>query len=76
MITVETLQPDNRVLSTILYTLTEEGYVSGGNEETNETTRHFELKSYLFTALEFFSNRVKMFLSPRICEFHTTNGVR
>lgn len=59
MIGVETLQPENRVLHSILYTLAREGYVAvegldGEEEEMSETTLHFALINYFFNALKLF----------------------
>lgn len=61
MITVEKLQPENKVLNTILHTLAEEGYVNieGEEEEMSETTLHYELILYLFSALKIFLSESK-----------------
>jgi Uma2 family endonuclease len=69
MITVETLQPENRVLTTILHTLAEEGYltVSVDEEEMSATTLHYKLIHYLFTALElFFKSRNDVFVASNL----------
>lgn len=69
MISVETLQPENRVLSTILQTLAKEGYVavSGDDEEMSETTLHFELINYLFNALKLFlKSREDVFVASNL----------
>ena len=57
MLTVETLQPENKVLTSILHTLAEEGLVTiegEEDEEIGETTLHYKLIRYLVTALELF----------------------
>ena len=68
MIAVETLQPENRVLSSILHTLADEGFVaiSGEDEEISETTLHHELINYLF-------NSLKLFLKSREDVFVASN---
>lgn len=69
MISVETLQPENKVLTSILHTLAEEGYVAvtGDEEEMSETTLHYKLIHYLFTALElFFKSRQDVFVASNL----------
>ena len=69
MIAVETLQSENRVLSSILHTLAEEGFVSvnGEDDEMSETTLHYKLIHYLFTALElFFKSREDVFVASNL----------
>lgn len=69
MISVETLQPENKVLTSILHALAEEGYVSieGEDEEMGETTLHYKLIRYLFTALElFFTARNDVFVASNL----------
>ena len=69
MFSVETLQPENKVLTSILHTLAEEGYVTvtGDEEEMSETTLHYKLIHYLFTALElFFKSREDVFVASNL----------
>lgn len=69
MFAVETLQPENRVLSSILHALADEGYVTvtGDEEELSETTLHYKLVYYLFTALElFFKTRDNVFVASNL----------
>lgn len=56
MITVET-ETESRLVSTLLHTLADEGYVTiinGDDEDMGETTLHYKLVHYLFTALQLF----------------------
>lgn len=69
MISVETLQPENKVLTSILHALAEEGYVviEGEDEEMSETTLHYELVLYLFTSLKiFFAQRKDCFVAANL----------
>lgn len=58
MIAVETLQPENRVLTSILQTLAREGLVTvegfEDEEEMSETTLHFAMVNYFYNALKLF----------------------
>lgn len=55
MFTVETLETDNRIISTLLYTLENQGFVTIINEEEmGETTLHNKLLRYLTDCLELF----------------------
>jgi Uma2 family endonuclease len=69
MIAVESLQPENKVLTSILHTLAEEGYVAieGEDEEMSETTLHYELINYLFNALKLFlKSRQDVFVASNL----------
>lgn len=68
MLTVETLQPTNHVISQILHTLADEGFVTiiNEDEEMSETTLHFALINYFYNAL-------KLFLSEREDSFVAAN---
>lgn len=69
MIAVETLQPENQVVSSILHLLAEEGFVAieGEDEEMSETTLHFALVSYLYHALKLFlENREDCFVAANL----------
>lgn len=56
MFAIETTQQTNRVVSQILHTLADEGFliITNDEEEMSETTLHFALINYLYNALKLF----------------------
>ncbi len=70
MITVETQETESRLVSTLLHTLADEGYVTIINEDDEdmgESTLHYKLVHYLFTALQLFlAKRSDCFLAANL----------
>lgn len=70
MFTVETLQSENRLVSTLLHTLANQGFVTLINEDDEdmgETTLHYKLVHYLFTALQLFlAGRADCFVAANL----------
>lgn len=79
MFTVETVQTENRVISSILHTLEDEGFVTITNEETEmgETTIHNRLLRYLTDCLElFFAERERIFVAANLNLYYDSNNPR
>src|SRR5262249_29784607 len=70
MITIEAQETENRLVSTLLHTLADEGYVTILNEDDEdmgETTLHYQLVNYLLNALKLFlANRVDCFIAANL----------
>lgn len=69
MFAIETLQSENRVVSQLLHSLADEGFVNIVNEEEemSETTLHFALINYLYNALKLFlSDRADCFVAGNL----------
>lgn len=66
---IETLQPENQVLTSIFHALAENGLISieGDDEEMSETTLHFKLIHYLYAALKLFlADRENCFVAANL----------
>lgn len=79
MFTVETIQTENRLVSSLLHTLADEGFVTITNEESEmgETTIHNKLLRYLAECLElFFAERNRVFVAANLNLYYDADNPR